>query len=360
MAKKLKFQQVYDAVLRLLRNGVYQVGDRLPSERELSEKLGVNIATVRRGYRELTLAGIVEKRIGSGAYMRQPLESSCDEKPVTILFHSQTWNFTDQFLKLIPSVMAAHHRSYRLVVQDSANFQELLASNIQYEMPTIFLDGLDDEYLKMVKKAPHIFVVMSRRADKQGIPSVLCEDTLGIQQLVAHLKERGCQRIAMLCLGRKEEMQQISAWRQCVERRHAIELLIPLQAKTTTCEELTEPMDTARETILAEYQARKFDGLIALNDEIAMGALAGLANAGIRIPQEVAIAAVGNTRFSRSTVPPLTVYDPDLRGHLEAALTLLDDNMAHPDTPKLLHFIPPILHIGGSTERLEPDRKMLS
>lgn len=58
----LKYKLVYDEIIRGLTSGKYRVGDRLPSERTLAEQLNVNIVTVRRGYRELTFAGIVEKK----------------------------------------------------------------------------------------------------------------------------------------------------------------------------------------------------------------------------------------------------------------------------------------------------------
>ncbi|MBQ6471960.1 MAG: GntR family transcriptional regulator [Victivallales bacterium] len=348
-AEKPKFQQVYDLILRGLKDGIFQVGDRLPSERQLAERLKVNIATVRRGYRELTLAGIVEKKVGSGAYLRQALETSFEDKPVTFALCSRVWSFTEQFLKAIPGVMSARHRNYRLVIQDSGNFQEVLASNIQYGMPTIFLDGLPLSSLDTVLQAPHLSVVMSRRCDRQGVPSVLCEDAQGMQRLVKHLQERGHRRIAILFNNIADEDTQIDSWRTALGEDYSPKLRIPLFPQGHTVDDQEEPMDLARENILREWQRRKFTALVALSDELAAGAIAGLANAGVRIPQDVAIASVGNTRLSRSTVPPLTVYDPDIPGHLREALELLDNNLMHPEAPCLLRFVQPILIPGGST-----------
>ena len=347
--EKPKFQQVYDAILRGLKDGSFQVGDRLPSERKLSERLNVIIATVRRGYRELTLAGIVEKKIGSGAYLRQPLETACVEKNVTFALHSHFWSFTELFLKSIPSVMAISHRNYRLIVSDSANFQDVLASNIQYGMPTIFLDGLPLSVLETVAHAPHLFVVMSRRMDHQGVPSVLCEDSVGMQLLVKHLHDRGHRQIAILFNNMPDEGTQIDSWRKAQGEDYSPKLRIPLFPQGHTEDDPDEPMDLAREVIMREWQCRKFTALIALSDELAVGAIAGLTNAGVRIPQDVAIASVGNTKLSRSTVPPLTVYDPDIPGHIREALKLLDHNLTHPEAPCLLRFVQPILMPGAST-----------
>lgn len=64
-----KFQSVYDYLVRGIESGFYRPETRLPSERKLAEKLNVNVATVRRAFRDLITSGVVEKRIGDGTYL---------------------------------------------------------------------------------------------------------------------------------------------------------------------------------------------------------------------------------------------------------------------------------------------------
>jgi GntR family transcriptional regulator len=47
-------------------------GDRLPPERELSEILGVNRLTLRRGLQKLELQGLLNRRQGAGTYVSKP------------------------------------------------------------------------------------------------------------------------------------------------------------------------------------------------------------------------------------------------------------------------------------------------
>lgn len=52
-------------------------------------------------------------------------------------------------------------------------------------------------------------------------------------------------------------------------------------------------MDIAREAVVKVLKNRNFTALICLNDELAVGAVAGLSEAGVRIPEDVAVASVG-------------------------------------------------------------------
>lgn len=54
-----------------LSNGKYAVGDRLPAERELAAEHKVSRPTVREAIIALEVQGLIEVRVGSGAYVRR-------------------------------------------------------------------------------------------------------------------------------------------------------------------------------------------------------------------------------------------------------------------------------------------------
>lgn len=66
------YRQVADQVRALIASGAYEVGDRLPTERELSEQLGVSRPTVREALIALEVEGYVRIRVGSGIYVARP------------------------------------------------------------------------------------------------------------------------------------------------------------------------------------------------------------------------------------------------------------------------------------------------
>src|SRR5689334_1123222 len=67
------FEEICDAIRARLISGELKAGDRLPSERELSEMLDVSRTALREAIRSLEIAGIVEMKKGSrgGAFITQ-------------------------------------------------------------------------------------------------------------------------------------------------------------------------------------------------------------------------------------------------------------------------------------------------
>src|SRR5688500_9783718 len=68
------FHQVVVDVCRLIRDGGFGPGERLPAERELAERLGVSRPSLREALRALEISGIVESRHGGGPYVRDSFD----------------------------------------------------------------------------------------------------------------------------------------------------------------------------------------------------------------------------------------------------------------------------------------------
>lgn len=63
------YRQVADQLRLLIESGEYGVGDRLPTERELAERLGISRPTVREALIALEVEGRIRIRVGSGIYV---------------------------------------------------------------------------------------------------------------------------------------------------------------------------------------------------------------------------------------------------------------------------------------------------
>src|ERR671911_734433 len=63
------YLQIVNQVKYLVASGRMAAGEELPPIRTLAEQLLINPNTVARAYRELELAGVVEKRRTAGTYV---------------------------------------------------------------------------------------------------------------------------------------------------------------------------------------------------------------------------------------------------------------------------------------------------
>ena len=67
---KRLYQSVASQIVKLIKEGEFPPGERLPAERELALKLGVSRPSLREALIALEIGGQVEIRIGSGVYVR--------------------------------------------------------------------------------------------------------------------------------------------------------------------------------------------------------------------------------------------------------------------------------------------------
>jgi len=63
------YEQISEKLAKSIAEGKYELGQRLPSERELAQAFGVSRPTVREAIIALELDGLVEVRLGSGVYV---------------------------------------------------------------------------------------------------------------------------------------------------------------------------------------------------------------------------------------------------------------------------------------------------
>lgn len=65
------FQQIIDQLISMIEKGSLKEGDKLPSTRSFSEKLGVNRTTICRAYDELWALGYTESKQGGYSTIRE-------------------------------------------------------------------------------------------------------------------------------------------------------------------------------------------------------------------------------------------------------------------------------------------------
>lgn len=72
---KKKSSFIADQLLHMINTGVYRPGGRLPSERVITEQMGVSRPSLREAISALQIVGVLESRPGDGTYVCSPLAS---------------------------------------------------------------------------------------------------------------------------------------------------------------------------------------------------------------------------------------------------------------------------------------------
>ena len=65
-----KYFQLFGLLKNEINRGIYQSGQKIPGENELAEKYGMSRQTVRQALSLLEQESLIERRQGSGTYVR--------------------------------------------------------------------------------------------------------------------------------------------------------------------------------------------------------------------------------------------------------------------------------------------------
>ncbi|KNZ42227.1 FadR/GntR family transcriptional regulator [Acetobacterium bakii] len=89
MFKEIPHTKIYLQILEQIKDNIIQgnlrSGDRLPSERQWAEQLGVSRATIRESIRALEMIGLVKCQQGEGNFIAEDFEETLTQ-PLTIMF----------------------------------------------------------------------------------------------------------------------------------------------------------------------------------------------------------------------------------------------------------------------------------
>jgi len=68
-------EQILKEVLNMIEKNGYKVGDKLPTEKEIAEKMGVGRNSLREVMKSLVISGVTESVAGKGTFLLKDIES---------------------------------------------------------------------------------------------------------------------------------------------------------------------------------------------------------------------------------------------------------------------------------------------
>lgn len=89
-------EQIMRQISAQITNGALKTGERLPTERELAQKMGVSRSRVREALRALSLIGLISIKPGGGSFVREQTVL-VPEETITWVYHQEINNVEDVY-----------------------------------------------------------------------------------------------------------------------------------------------------------------------------------------------------------------------------------------------------------------------
>ena len=251
-----------------------------------------------------------------------------------LLFVSQglTDPNTGEIIKAVTQV--ARSRGYSLLLLDllgQENISDKAFWSVEAQMAEgVFVhtpSGPSDLYRdgSLVDKP---VVLMGRESESPEISSVEVDNARGVALGVAHLRELGVKRIGV-----------IAGYHEYPFHQRRLEALGSALIASGLSERDVDVFSWSRRApfdagvaAIEQWHASDAlpDGIFALGDIKALGALSTLYRLGVPIPDRVKVVGFDGTPLSAYASPALTTVRQPFEGMAEAAMDILEENMAAP------------------------------
>lgn len=331
--------------------------------KDIAEDLGVSVVTVSKVLRNHsdigpeTRARVLKRARELNYRPNQTARALVTGRSGTIglivpdLIHS----FFAQVARGVTAVLKDHGCS--LLISSSEEDGELE----QQEIAQMFARGVDAVLLATVRdtaptgRAARLpekpLILIDRRCQALSPHFVGLDDKAAGRLATEHLIAQGCRRIAHIRgRGLSPALDRLAGFREAM----AAQGLSVDESNIVAGRSVDNSADAsgyeAMKTLLA--RGRKPDGVFCFNDPMALGAMKAILEAGLRIPDDIALIGCGNLLHSEFLRVPLSSIDQDSStigaSAARLALALLSDTPPEAPAPVL---VAPKLWVRDSTRR---------
>ncbi|MFT3870216.1 MAG: LacI family DNA-binding transcriptional regulator [Nibricoccus sp.] len=198
------------------------------------------------------------------------------------------------------------------------------------------------------RETPHLII---DHFGIKGANTVTLDRPRAMQMVMDHLFDLGHRRFGLLAFNSQARSvrDRLRATQEALLARglvleQAIEMFDGAFPRTNDFEEGRRIARTAVE------RGNLPTAFIAVNDEVAIGAMRGLQETGVRVPEDVSIAGFNNLDVCLMPTPALTSVDQRIEETVQLAVEALLPQLGQPPAAKAsVKMIEPLLVVRGST-----------
>lgn len=347
-----QFRVIAEYLEEGIKNRKFDPSRRLPSDMELARKFSASRPTVVRAMIELQNRGLVERRVGSGTYIRTVSpqdDANRAERGSLGLIVAGLGN--TEILDPICAEISRQSEALGFIVYrgesaidaDAAGFSEELADAmvrrcVEKSVRGVFFAPLElADYRAALNRrvadslvaAGVAVVLLDREANE--FPARSPYDLVGIDNFAAayelglHLVDAGRRRIRFVALPRYPSTTDL---RMAGVREALLNRGLPCGDQWAHIGDPASP-DFVNRLLLPEAP----DAVVCSNDRTAAMLMQTLIGRGLRIPADIAVAGFDDVRYATLLSPPLTTMRQPFRDIGIAAVQLMASRLADPKLP---------------------------
>lgn len=329
----------YQQLAHILRAEIQQLShrgiSRLPTEQELSSLYHMSRQTVRHALKLLESEGSIQRRQGSGSYIRGK-EKSDDVKQIAVIT-----TFLDDYI--FPTILHDAQNSFSQAGYSTLIFatennvsreREILTRLLEQNVSAVLIEGSktalptpnSDLYLALRDKGIPVLFLHGTYSNLEGFPCLLDDNYNGGYQLTRYLLDKGHIKIAGIF--KSDDIQGPQRYHGVISALRDAQL--PIQDRnffwydTETRKDLLNAEDRTLLDRFIRQRLSDASAVVCYNDEVAFLLIKQLILSGKRVPQDVAVVSFDNSFYSQIGPVPITSlgHKTNRTGKTAAALLL--------------------------------------
>ncbi|KLT18672.1 GntR family transcriptional regulator [Neobacillus vireti] len=204
------YQQIKNKIKEQIQSGKLRVGDRVPSEKELTEKFHVSQITTKNALAGLAEEGIVERIKGKGTFVCESSLTTSIRQPnkpkglIGLILPSMKTRIEQEFVNNIEKYVSQTGHNLIIKITRESQFEEADAIEMFREMDVkgmiIFpteKETYNDAVLRLtLDKFP--FVLIDRYMENILTYSVTSENEAGTYEAISYLINKGHKNIGLI------------------------------------------------------------------------------------------------------------------------------------------------------------------
>ena len=343
------YQQVADALRQQIQSGT--LADRLPTEPALADRFGVSIITVRGAVGRLVEEGLVERRQGSGTYVREHARPRIAIYKEVEPDHPRSGRVHASQLRALRHFFHAHGYGVSVYQGDTEPGDEsraMTARELLEDLDRIGFVGAvawtladPETWLKPLESRGIPVVGIG------GTPSayvVRREHQTITDRAVQYLHDEcGRHRLALMSWAGDKPVgfRDPDQWSDAFRRALAAQGLTHHPEWVPQDLMVTAPgagWSQVREIFTARRDQRP-DGLLVTDDHLLLDAVLAIQELGLRVPEDLTIVAGADAELAGTLPVPIARFGGDPAAYVETAAQMLLDRLAgHEPEPAVRDF----------------------